>query len=36
MYVGLIALVANIVTAVVLNTVLIGTRKQNHAFDSAP
>jgi solute:Na+ symporter, SSS family len=36
MYVGLIALVANIVTAVVLNTVLIGTRKQNHALDSAP
>ena len=36
MYVGLIALVANIVTAVAINTVLIGTRKQNHAFDSAP
>ena len=35
MYVGLIALVANIVTAVVINTVLIGTRKQNHAFDGA-
>jgi len=34
MYVGLIALVANIVTAVAINTVLIGTRKQNHAFDS--
>ena len=30
MYVGLIALVANIVTAVAINTVLIGTRKQNH------
>jgi SSS family solute:Na+ symporter len=36
MYVGLIALVANIVTAVVINTVLIGARKQNHAFDGAP
>jgi SSS family solute:Na+ symporter len=36
MYVGLIALVANIVTAVAINMVLIGTRKRNHAFDSAP
>ena len=36
MYVGLIALAANIVTALVVNTVLIGTRKQNRAFDSAP
>jgi SSS family solute:Na+ symporter len=36
MYVGLIALVANIVTAIAINTVLIGTRKRNHAFDSAP
>jgi SSS family solute:Na+ symporter len=35
MYVGLIALAANIVTAVVINSVLIGTRKRNHAFDSA-
>ena len=36
MYVGLIALVANIVTAIAINTVLVGTRKRNHAFDSAP
>jgi solute:Na+ symporter, SSS family len=36
MYVGLIALAANVVTALVVNTVLIGTRKQNRAFDSAP
>jgi len=36
MYVGLIALATNIVTAVVVNTVLIGTRKQNRAFDGAP
>jgi len=36
MYVGLIALVANIVTAIAINTVLIGTRKRNHAFDCAP
>jgi SSS family solute:Na+ symporter len=35
MYVGLIALAANIVTAVVINSVLIGTRKRNHAFDRA-
>ena len=35
-YVGLIALIANIVTAVVVNAILIQTRKPSHAFGSAP
>jgi len=35
-YVGLIALIANIVTAVVVNAILIQTRKPSHAFRSAP
>jgi SSS family solute:Na+ symporter len=35
-YVGLIALIANIVTAVVVNAILMQTRKPSHAFRGAP
>jgi len=35
-YVGLIALIANIVTAVVVNGVLIQIRRPSHAFRGAP